>query len=218
MRARGMGANVIVTEIKPTAALKATLDGFRVMPMDEAATVGDIFITATGMKDVIVGRHFDVDEGRRHGLQHRPLRLRDQPRRPRGAAPRSKREIRANNEEYTLKDGRRIYVLAKGRLVNLAAAEGHPSEVMDMSFANQFLALCKLAKDGKGMKPGVYELPAAQDQELALIKLGTQGMRIDKLTPEQVEVPGRLLRRDVGRRGRGVRRRTEWGDVGTPAR
>ena len=136
-----MGANVIVTEIKPTAALKATLEGFRVMTMDEAAKLGDIFITATGMKDIIVGRHFDVDEGRRDRLQHRPLRLRDQPRRPRGAREGASARSAHDNEEYVLKDGRRIYVLAQGRLVNLAAAEGHPSEVMDMSFANQFLAL-----------------------------------------------------------------------------
>ena len=99
---------------------------------------------------------------------------------------RSKREIRAANEEYLLKNGRRVYVLAQGRLVNLAAAEGHPSEVMDMSFANQYLALCKLAKEGKSMKPGVSELPPEQDQELARIKLETQGLSIDKLTAEQI--------------------------------
>jgi adenosylhomocysteinase len=186
MRARGLGANVIVTEIKPTAALKAILDGFRVMPMDEAAKRGDIFITATGMKDVIVGRHFDVmKEGAlvcNTGHYDCEINLVELQTRSRG-----KREIRPANEEYTLKDGRRIYVLAQGRLVNLAAAEGHPSEVMDMSFANQYLALCKLAKEGKAMQPGVYELPAEQDQELALIKLGTQGIRIDRLTPEQVK-------------------------------
>ncbi|HXI57779.1 MAG TPA: adenosylhomocysteinase, partial [Polyangia bacterium] len=185
MRARGMGSNVIVTEIKPTAALKATLDGFRVMKMDEAAKHGDIFITATGMKDVIVGRHFDVmKEGAivcNTGHYDCEINLVDLE-----ARAKSKREIRASNEEYVLKDGRRVYVLAQGRLVNLAAAEGHPSEVMDMSFANQYLALCKLARDGKSMKPGVYELPPEQDQELALIKLGTQGLSIDSLTAEQV--------------------------------
>jgi adenosylhomocysteinase len=185
IRARGMGANVIVTEIKPTAALKATLDGFRVMTMDEAAKVGDIFITATGMKDVIVGRHFDVmKEGVlvcNTGHYDCEINLGDLE-----ARAKSKREIRASNEEYLLKNGRRVYVLAQGRLVNLAAAEGHPSEVMDMSFANQYLALCKLAKDGKGMKPGVYELPPEQDQELARIKLETQGLTIDALTPAQI--------------------------------
>ena len=140
MRAKGMGANVIVTEIKPTAALKATLEGFRVMTMDEAAKIGDIFITATGMKDIIVGRHFDsMKDGAlvcNTGHYDCEINLVDLEARAKG-----KREIRANNEEYVLKDGRRIYVLGQGRLVNLAAAEGHPSEVMDMSFANQFLAL-----------------------------------------------------------------------------
>ncbi len=186
IRASGLGANVIVTEIKPTAALKATLDGFRVMKMDEAAKLGDIFITATGMKDVIVGRHFDVmKEGAlvcNTGHYDCEINLTELDARAKG-----KREIRDSNEEYVLKDGRRIYVLAQGRLVNLAAAEGHPSEVMDMSFANQYLALCKLARDGKSMKPGVYELPPEQDQELARIKLGTQGLTIDALTPEQIK-------------------------------
>jgi adenosylhomocysteinase len=184
-RASGMGANVIVTEVKPTAALKATLDGFRVMTMDDAARVGDIFITATGMKDVIVGRHFDsMKDGVlvcNTGHYDCEINLADLEARAKG-----KREIRHANEEYVLKDGRRVYVLAQGRLVNLAAAEGHPSEVMDMSFANQYLALCKLARDGKTMKPGVYELPPEQDQELASIKLRTQGLTIDKLTPEQI--------------------------------
>jgi adenosylhomocysteinase len=185
VRARGMGANVIVTEIKPTAALKATLDGFRVMKMDDAAKLGDIFITATGMKDIIVGRHFDsMKEGAlvcNTGHYDCEINLVDLEARSKG-----RREIRPANEEYTLKDGRRVYVLAQGRLVNLAAAEGHPSEVMDMSFANQYLALCKLARDGKGMKPGVYELPPEQDQELARIKLHTQGLSIDELTQEQI--------------------------------
>jgi adenosylhomocysteinase len=184
MRARGLGANVIVTEIKPTAALKATLDGFRVMKMDDAARLGDIFITATGMKDIIVGRHFEAMKDGvlvcNTGHYDCEINLGDLE-----ARAKAKREIRASNEEYTLKDGRRIYVLAQGRLVNLAAAEGHPSEVMDMSFANQYLALCKLARDGKAMSPGVYELPPEQDQELALIKLRTQGLSIDTLTPEQ---------------------------------
>ena len=105
---------------------------------------------------------------------------------PTNRRAKSKREIRHANEEYVLKNGRRVYVLAQGRLVNLAAAEGHPSEVMDMSFANQYLALCKLAKEGKNMKPGVSELPPEQDQELARIKLTTQGLSIDALTPEQI--------------------------------
>jgi adenosylhomocysteinase len=185
IRARGLGANVIVTEIKPTAALKATLDGFRVMKMDDAAKLGDIFITATGMKDIIVGRHFDsMKDGAlvcNTGHYDCEINLVDLESRAK-----ARREIRSANEEYTLRDGRRVYVLAQGRLVNLAAAEGHPSEVMDMSFANQYLALCKLAREGKSMKPGVYELPPEQDQDLARIKLGTQGLTIDELTPEQI--------------------------------
>src|SRR5205807_476393 len=132
-----------------------------------------------------VGRHFDVmKEGAlicNTGHYDCEINLTDLEARAKG-----KREIRHSNEEYVMKDGRRIYILAQGRLVNLAAAEGHPSEVMDMSFANQYLALCKLAKDGKQMKPGVYELAPEQDQELARIKLSTQGLSIDQLTPEQI--------------------------------
>jgi len=174
MRAAGMGGRVVVTEVKPTAALKAILDGHQVMPMDEAAKVGDIFITATGMKDVVVGRHFDVMKDgaiiSNTGHYDCELRIPDLEERARG-----KREMRPNNEEYTLKDGRRIYLIGKGRLVNLAAAEGHPSEVMDMSFANQYLALCRLARDGKNLENKVYELPAEQDQELGRLKLATMG-------------------------------------------
>jgi adenosylhomocysteinase len=185
LRARGMGANVIVTEIRPTAALKAVLEGFRVMPMDEAARVGDIFITATGMKDIIVGRHFDdMKDGAivcNTGHYDCEINLGQLEERAKG-----KREIRDSNEEYTLRDGRRIYVLGQGRLINLAAAEGHPSEVMDMSFANQYLALCRLAKDGPSLENKVYELPKELDQELAKLKLDTMGMAIDTLTPEQI--------------------------------
>ena len=184
MRAKGMGANVVVTEIRPTAALKATLEGFRVMPMDEAAKIGEIFITATGMKDILVGRHFDsMKDGAllcNTGHYDCEINLEELEARSKG-----KREVRANNEEYTMKDGRRIYVLGQGRLINLAAAEGHPSEVMDMSFANQFLGLLKLAKEGKTLGKKVYELPPEQDQEIALTKLHTMGIGIDKLTAEQ---------------------------------
>jgi len=184
VRARGMGANVVVTEINPITALKATLEGFRVMPMDEAAALGDIFITATGMKDIIIGRHFDVmKDGAvvcNTGHYDCEINLVELEKRAR-----SRREVRPNNEEFSLQSGRRIYLLAKGRLVNLAAAEGHPSEVMDMSFANQFLALLKLWRDGKSMKPGVHELPKEQDRELARLKLETMGLHVDTLTPEQ---------------------------------
>ena len=184
-RARGLGASVVATEIKPTQALKALLEGHRVLPMDQAAALGDVFVTATGMKDVLVGRHFDVmKDGAiicNTGHYDCEINLKDLE-----ARTKSKRTIRPNNEEYTLKDGRRIYVLAQGRLVNLAAAEGHPSEVMDMSFSNQYLALCRLARDGKNLENKVYELPKELDQELALLKLGTMGVNIDKLTAEQI--------------------------------
>ena len=184
MRAQGLGANVIVTEIKATAALRARLEGTQVMTMDEAAAIGDVFITATGMKDVIRDRHFRaMRDGAvlcNTGHYDCEINLKELE----GVA-RSKRTVRTNNEEYTLPNGRRIYVLAKGRLVNLAAAEGHPSEVMDMSFSNQFLALLKLHREGRSLSKSVHELPPEQDQEIASIKLETMGIRIDELTAEQ---------------------------------
>jgi adenosylhomocysteinase len=185
MRAKGMGANVIITEVLPTAALRATLEGYRVMPMEEAAKIGDIFITATGMKDILVGRHFDTLKNGavmcNTGHYDCEINIVDLE-----ARTKSKREIRHSNEEYTLTDGRKVYLLAMGRLVNLAAAEGHPSEVMDMSFANQFNALLELHRSGKSYKPGVYVLPKQMDQDLARLKLRTMGLDIDTLTPEQV--------------------------------
>jgi adenosylhomocysteinase len=189
MRAKGLGANVIITEVKPTAALKAMLEGYRVMKMDEAAKIGDIFVTATGVKDVIVERHFKMmKDGAivcNTGHYDCEVNVRDLDR-----LKKSVREVRADNEEYALKDGRRIYLLAKGRLVNLAAAEGHPSEVMDMSFANQFMSQLRLAesyKKGKRLENKVYDITAEQDQEIAAVKLGTMGIKVDKLTPEQVK-------------------------------
>jgi adenosylhomocysteinase len=183
-RARGLGASVIATEIKPTQALKAILEGHRVMPMDEAAKQGDVFVTATGVKDILVGRHFDVmKDGAiicNTGHYDCEINIGDLEARSKG-----KRTIRPNCEEYTMKDGRKIYLLAQGRLVNLAAAEGHPSEVMDMSFANQFLALCRLAAEGKTYENKVYELPKELDQEIAGVKLRTMGSAIDVLTEEQ---------------------------------
>lgn len=187
MRAQGLGANVIVTEVKATAALKATLDGMRVMRMDEAAKIGDVFITATGVKDVIVDRHFKVmKEGAivcNTGHYDCEVNLNHL-----GKLAKNIKEIRANNEQYSMKNGNRIYVLAKGRLVNLAAAEGHPSEVMDMSFANQFMSQLRLAelhKKGKRLDNKVHDISVEQDQEIAGVKLATMGMKIDKLTPEQ---------------------------------
>ncbi len=187
MRAQGLGASTIITEVKPTAALKATLEGHRVMTMDQAAKVGDLFITATGVRDVIRDRHFAaMKDGAivcNTGHYDCEINIPELE-----ALATKKRTIRANNEEYTLKDGRRIYLLAQGRLVNLAAAEGHPSEVMDMSFANQFMAQIRLAdsaKKGKGLTTTVHDLPEEQDQEIARIKLQTMGAKIDKLTAEQ---------------------------------
>jgi adenosylhomocysteinase len=184
-RARGMGAQVIVCEVDPVVALRATMDGFEVMPMDEAAAVGDVFITATGVKDVIVKRHFEkMKDGAvvcNTGHYDCEINIPDL-----ASQAKSVREVRANNEEYALKDGRRVYLLAKGRLVNLAAAEGHPSEVMDMSFANQFLSLVQLAREGHSMEKKVYTINRAQDCEIASVKLETMGRKIDRLTPAQV--------------------------------
>ncbi len=184
MRARGLGARVIVTEVKPTAALKAALEGFEVQTMDEAAKEGDIFITATGMKDVIVKRHFEsMKDGAivsNTGHYDCELNIEDLQ-----SISKSSREVRTNNEEFVLQDGRKIFVLAQGRLVNLAAAEGHPSEVMDMSFANQFLSMVRLAKEGKDLQNKVYDIPETQDQEIGLIKLSAMGMKVDELTAEQ---------------------------------
>lgn len=185
LRAKGMGARTIITEIDPVAALRATLEGHDVMPMDAAAKVGDLFITATGMKDVIVGRHFSsMKDGAvvcNTGHYDCEINIGDLE-----AIKESKEQIRANNEKYTLKNGNRIYVLAQGRLVNLAAAEGHPSEVMDMSFANQFMAMIELANNGKNLENKVYVLPSELDQHIAGIKLKTMGMGVDTLTEAQV--------------------------------
>ncbi len=186
-RAKGMGANVIVTEVKATAALKATLEGHTVMTMDQAAKVGDIFITATGVKDVVTKKHFDkMKDGAivcNTGHYDCEINIEDLEK-----LKKAKRTVRANNEEYTLSDGRKVYLLAQGRLVNLAAAEGHPSEVMDMSFANQFMSQIRLADyDKKGilLDPDVIDIPVEQDQEIASIKLRTMNYKIDKLTKEQ---------------------------------
>jgi adenosylhomocysteinase len=184
-RARGMGAHVIVTEVDPVVGLRATMDGFTVMPMDDAAALGDVFITATGVKDVIVKRHFPkMKDGAvicNTGHYDCEINIPDL-----AAQAKSVREVRANNEEYLMNDGRRIYLLAKGRLVNLAAAEGHPSEVMDMSFANQFLSLVRLAREGRSMEKKVYTIDRTQDCEIASVKLQTMGRTIDALTPAQI--------------------------------
>ena len=185
LRARGMGCRVVVTEVDPICALRAMMEGYDVMPMDEAARIGDVFITATGVKDVIVKRHFErMKDGAvvcNTGHYDCEINIPDL-----AGVAKSVREVRANNEEYTLKGGQRVYLLAKGRLVNLAAAEGHPSEVMDMSFANQFLSLVRLAQEGKTMGKKVYTIDRKQDTEIAGVKLGTMGRKVDCLTPAQV--------------------------------
>ncbi len=183
--ASGLGADVIITEVDPIQALKAAMDGFRVMKMDDAAGLGDLFITATGMKDVIVKKHFqNMKDGAivcntgHYDAEINIQSLED--------ISKSKRELRANNEEYLMADGKRIYLLAKGRLVNLSAAEGHPSEVMDMSFANQLLSLIHLAEKGKDLENKVYDIPDEQDRNIASLKLTLMGYKIDELTPEQI--------------------------------
>jgi adenosylhomocysteinase len=186
-RAKGMGANTIVTEVRPAMALKATLDGHRVMSMDEAAEIGDIFVTATGMKDVIRGRHFlKMKEGAivsNTGHYDVELNLEEL-----AELSTDARLVRDSNREYTLETGKKIYVLADGRLVNLAAAEGHPSEVMDMSFANQFRAhfdLIERYESDTPLEDHVYDIPQEMDDAIARIKLDTMGIDIDALTDEQ---------------------------------
>ena len=185
MRARGMGANVIITEIDPLPALRAVMDGFRVMKMDDAAPLGDIFCTATGMKDIIVGRHMDMmkDGALLSNTGHYDCEINIAELKERSV---SMRTMRPENVEYTLANGNKIHLLADGRLVNLAAAEGHPSEVMDMSFANQFLSLCRLAAESDELEAKVYDISLEQDMGLAKTKLETLGFSIDKLTQEQI--------------------------------
>lgn len=186
MRAAGQGSNVIVTEVKPTAALKAKLDGYRVMPMDKAAEIGDVFITATGMKDVIVKRHFEkMKNGAivcNTGHYDCELNLNDL-----NELTEETLEVRDSCMQHTLKDGKNIYLLGEGRLVNLVAAEGHPSEVMDMSFANQFLSMMRIFESRDEMDNRVYDISEEQDQDVADLKLKTMGIDIDELTAEQLK-------------------------------
>jgi adenosylhomocysteinase len=183
LRARGMGANVIITETNPLRALEAVMDGFRVMPISEAAEIGEIFVTATGDINVIRKEHMQkMKDGvilANSGHFNVEISLKDLE-----ELAVSKRTIRQNLEEFTLKDGRKLYLLAEGRLVNLAAAEGHPSEVMDMSFANQALSVEHLLKNEK-MPPKVYAVPKEIDETVARLKLEAMGIKIDKLTDEQ---------------------------------
>lgn len=186
MRARGLGANVIVTEVNPIRAIEAVMDGFRVMPIDEAASEGDIFITVTGNRHVIDGQHF---EKMRDGAivcnsGHFDLELNLE---ALAKLAKDKRAVRPFMEEFTLKNGNRVSVLAEGRLVNLSCAEGHPASVMDMSFANQALALEYLVKHKDKLAKGLNTLPEEVDQEIAALKLKSLGIKIDKLTKEMVD-------------------------------
>jgi len=184
MRAQGHGANVIVTEVNPLKALEAVMDGYRVMPMERAAREGDIFITATGDINVIDQEDFAVmkdgaivcNSGHFNVEVNIPALE---------AMSTGKKRVREFVEQYTLKDGRRIHLLADGRLVNLAAAEGHPSAVMDMSFANQALGAEWISKNGPSLDKRVYPVPAEIDQAIARLKLNAMGIEIDTLTPEQ---------------------------------
>ena len=184
MRAKGMGANVIVTEIDPFKALDATMNGFRVMPMDEAAALGDIFVTVTGCKDVITPRHFAVmkDQALLTNAGHFDCEVDV-------ASLRSmavKEELRRDNiVGYTLPDGRTLNVVGEGRLVNLAAGNGHPAEIMDMSFAVQALSLEWLVKHRAELEKKLYVVPDEIDDEIGRVKLASLGLKIDTLTPEQ---------------------------------
>ena len=182
--ASGVGANVTITEVDPISALKAKLDGYSVAPMIKAAEIGEVFITTTGCKDVITEEditrmkdgvilanagHFNVEISI-SALENQST---------------DKGQINKDTVQYNLKNGNRVYLIGEGRLVNLAAAEGHPSEVMDMSFANQFLAVLRLVQSGGNLKPLVYKVERSQDQEIAMAKLQAMGIEIDRLSPEQ---------------------------------
>ncbi|VVB68052.1 Adenosylhomocysteinase [Candidatus Norongarragalina meridionalis] len=184
MRAKGMGSEVIITEIDPTKALEAKMDGFRVMPMDEAAPLGDIFVTATGCRDVLVKRHFEKmkDGAICANTGHFDVEVNGK---DLYALAKSRRTLKPNLEEITLANGRKIYFLGEGRLINLAAAEGHPSEVMDMSFSDQALCAEYIAKKGATLSKKVHEVDEGIDAEVARLKLASMGAKIDVLTAEQ---------------------------------
>ena len=189
MRARGMGSNVVVTEIDPVVALEAVMDGFRVMPMAEAAKVGDVFVTVTGDINVVDQHHFEVmkngaiiaNSGHFNCEINIPALEK---------LAKDKSLVRPFVETYHLEDGRLINILAEGRLINLAAAEGHPASVMDMSFANQALAAEYMLKNAGKLENKVYNVPEAIDREIARLKLEAMGVKLDILTPEQVKYLG----------------------------
>jgi adenosylhomocysteinase len=186
MRAKGMGANVVITEIDPFRALEAVMDGFRVMPMHEAAREADFIVTSTGDKNVVDRDDFEVmrDGCVLANSGHFNVEI-NIPALEEMAV--SSREIRPFTQEYVLADGRRIYLLGEGRLINLASAEGHPSSVMDMSFANQALAAEYLVQHSKNLEHRVYSMPEDLDRRIALLKLEAMGVKIDVLTDQQQE-------------------------------
>ena len=184
MRARGMGSNVIITEVDPLRALEAVMDGYRVMPILQAAPLGDIFVSATGDINVIDRAHFElmkdgavVANSGHFNVELNLVALKE--------LSTSIKPVREFVEQYTLRDGRRIFVLGEGRLVNLAAAEGHPSAVMDMSFANQALCSEYMAKNHGSLRKEVYRVPLDIDRNISRLKLQAMGIQIDTLTPEQ---------------------------------
>jgi len=185
MRAKGLGGNVIVTEIDPLRALEAVMDGFRVMPMMEAAPIGDFFITSTGDINVLDTHHFEVmkDGAIVANSGHFNVELNIPGLAEMATEP--PRRVRPSVDEYTMPNGRRVFLLAEGRLVNLAAAEGHPSAVMDMSFANQALSAEYMVRNAEKLDCTVYPVPEEIDQEIARIKLDAMGVAIDVLTPQQ---------------------------------
>ncbi len=184
MRAKGLGAKVVVTEVKPVRALEAAMDGFRVMPMIEAAKIGNIFVTVTGDKNVIDAAHLKVinDGAILSNSGHFNVEINIP---ALEKLSRRKRTIRPFVDEYELKDGRRVFLLGEGRLINLAAAEGHPASVMDMSFANQALCLEYILKNKAKLKANVYSVPEKIDSQVARLKLDSMGINIDTLTSEQ---------------------------------
>lgn len=186
LRARGMGANVIVTEIDHIKAIEAVMDGFRVLPMAEAASQGDIFITVTGNKHVVRGEHFDImkDGAIVCNSGHFDLEL---DLKYLAANAKEIKDVRPFTEEYKLRNGKSVVVLGQGRLINLAAAEGHPSAVMDMSFANQALAVEYLVKHKGNLAAGLHSIPREVDEEIARLKLQAMGIFIDSLTAAQID-------------------------------
>jgi adenosylhomocysteinase len=184
MRAKGMGAQVIVVEVDPLKAIEAVMDGFRVMPIMDAARIGDIFVTVTGDKHVIDRHHMEVmkDGAIVCNSGHFNVEINIPSLQ---AMAVNKRRIRYFVDEYTLKDGRHIFLLGEGRLINLAAAEGHPASVMDMSFANQALCLEYIVKNRHHLEPKVYGVPEVIDKQIAQLKLDAMDVRIDTLTEEQ---------------------------------